>query len=98
MASEEEAKQTKDEAVPPVTGNMTVPADDPTPGLSKLAAGKDWLEKKRAGVRPWAQFLSYSKIGRPANFSQAKTRLIANVEHYQNNYLFVCIGLAVYCM
>jgi anoctamin-1 len=49
-------------------------------------------------LKPWIEFFSTSRFKKPIGVAQASTRLIKNIEYFQSNYLFVFIGLAVYCM
>jgi hypothetical protein len=59
---------------------------------------KEWVLKRRETLRPWAEFFNFSKFKKPANIGQATGRLFKNISHYQTNYLFVFIFLAIYCM
>lgn len=62
----------------------------------KLAAGRDWLKQRQAGVRSWGEFLSIRNISRPSGVGEATSRLLTNLRHYHANYLFVFLGLALY--
>ncbi|KAM9603389.1 prenylated Rab acceptor protein 1 [Morphnus guianensis] len=78
---------------------------DPLAGLgTKLPAmlppgpARQWLEARRAGVRPWGSFLDQRRFGVPRNFGELCQRLSHNAEHFQSNYLFVFLGLILYCL
>ena len=66
--------------------------------LGHLKASKEWIKGKHAGVRPWAEFFNVKKISRPQGAGGATRRVFYNVKHYQSNYLFVFLGLVIYCM
>ena len=55
-------------------------------------------QKKHAGVRPWSEFLNLRHISRPKGSGDAVKRVLGNVGRFQSNYLFVFLGLMVYCM
>ena len=58
----------------------------------------EWIEHRKANVRPWSVFLNTSNIKCPPNLSRLNKRIIRNVEYFQSNYLFVFIGLVIYCL
>jgi hypothetical protein len=58
----------------------------------------EWIAKRRETLKPWGEFFNTSKFKGPTGITQAGSRLIRNIEHFQSNYLFVFIGLAIYCM
>ena len=76
----------------------------PAPSLRRLPAmlppgpARQWLEARRAGVRPWGSFLDQRRFGVPRNFGELCQRLSHNAEHFQSNYLFVFLGLILYCL
>ena len=78
---------------------MAAPADANQVGmlLSQFRAAKEWIGQRRESVKPWNEFLS-SKAGRPKSTGAAVARLRTNLMKFQSNYLFVCLGLAVYCV
>ncbi|XP_035684148.1 prenylated Rab acceptor protein 1-like isoform X2 [Branchiostoma floridae] len=61
-------------------------------------AAREWLEKRRGNIRPWAEFIATAKFRSPANPAAWGKRVMKNVEFYQSNYLFVFLGLVVYCI
>ncbi|XP_068945032.1 prenylated Rab acceptor protein 1 isoform X1 [Petaurus breviceps papuanus] len=61
-------------------------------------AGREWLEQRRATIRPWGPFLDQRRFSRPRNLGELCQRLVRNVEHYQSNYVFVFLGLILYCV
>ncbi|KAI8481919.1 PREDICTED: prenylated Rab acceptor protein 1-like [Branchiostoma belcheri] len=87
-----------------VTGDIEIPADQQKQGLAgkmmtlSSPAAREWLEKRRGNVRPWAEFIATAKFRAPANPAAWGKRVMKNVEYYQSNYLFVFLGLVVYCI
>ncbi|XP_044540536.1 prenylated Rab acceptor protein 1-like [Gracilinanus agilis] len=62
------------------------------------SAGREWLEQRRASIRPWSTFLDQRRFSRPRNLGELCKRLVGNVEYYQSNYVFVFLGLVLYCL
>lgn len=60
--------------------------------------GREWLERHRAAIRPWGAFVDQRCFSRPRNLGELCQRLVRNVEYYQSNYVFVFLGLIVYCV
>lgn len=58
----------------------------------------EWISKKRETLKPWGEFMNMSKFKKPASPGQFGLRLVKNVNHFQSNYLFVFVFLAVYCV
>lgn len=65
---------------------------------SKILRLKEWFKAKRSEVKPWGDFFNTRKFIRPANASEASSRLISNVRLYQANYLIICILMTLYCI
>ncbi|XP_067207993.1 prenylated Rab acceptor protein 1 [Linepithema humile] len=57
-----------------------------------------WIEHRKANVRPWSLFLNTSNIRPPPNITRLSKRVVKNIEYFQSNYLFVFIGLVIYCL
>ncbi len=76
--------------------------EDPGAGagglFGKLQAGKEWIQGKHSGVQPWAEFLNVKRVSKPKNTADVTKRLIFNVTRFQSNYLFVFLGLVLYCV
>uniref|UniRef100_A0A8C2SJE0 PRA1 family protein n=1 Tax=Capra hircus TaxID=9925 RepID=A0A8C2SJE0_CAPHI len=53
------------------------------PKLIPSGAGREWLERR---------------FSRPRNLGELCQRLVRNVEYYQSNYVFVFLGLILYCV
>ncbi|KAI2591289.1 RABAC1 isoform 5, partial [Pan troglodytes] len=60
--------------------------------------GREWLERRRATIRPWSTFVDQQRFSRPRNLGELCQRLVRNVEYYQSNYVFVFLGLILYCV
>lgn len=61
-------------------------------------SAREWISQRRAGIQPWAQFLNYTKFKTPKSVAPIGNRVIKNIERFQSNYLFVFIGLVVFCI
>ncbi|KAF7484309.1 prenylated Rab acceptor protein 1 [Marmota monax] len=68
------------------------------PKLIPSGAGREWLERRRTTIRPWGTFVDQQRFSRPRNLGELCQRLIRNVEYYQSNYVFVFLGLILYCV
>ena len=62
------------------------------------SAAKDWVMNRRQSVRPWSEFLNTSRFHKPKSLTTVGARAIKNLEHFMSNYLFVFIGLIIFCM
>uniref|UniRef100_A0A8C2UP86 PRA1 family protein n=1 Tax=Chinchilla lanigera TaxID=34839 RepID=A0A8C2UP86_CHILA len=85
----------------PVTPRGSGPHPDLQTLLPKLipsGAGREWLERRRATIRPWGTFMDQQRFSRPRNLGELCQRLVRNVEYYQSNYVFVFLGLILYCV
>lgn len=86
-----------------LTGEIVAAVDEEQkskPGLlpTSPAAAKEWLSQKKQSIRPWKQFVNFNRFSVPKNIGDASARVVQNVEHFQSNYLFVFIGLILYCI
>ncbi|MGH0191131.1 UNVERIFIED_CONTAM: hypothetical protein FKN15_057241 [Acipenser sinensis] len=61
-------------------------------------AAKEWFDRRRSTIRPWAVFVDQRRFSKPKNLGELCKRLVKNVEHFQSNYIFVLLGLVLYCM
>ncbi len=66
--------------------------------FGKLQAGKEWIQGKHSGVQPWAEFLNVKRVSKPQGTADVTKRLVSNVSRFQSNYLFVFLGLVLYCV
>lgn len=66
-------------------------------GFSASVA-KEWLDRRRVSIRPWASFVDQRKFSKPRNFGEMCQRVVKNVEIYNSNYTFIFLGLILYCM
>lgn len=66
--------------------------------MGHLKASRDWVQGKHASVRPWAEFLDLRRVSRPQGMGDATKRLISNIHRFQSNYVFVFLGLVLYCV
>lgn len=77
---------------------MVSPTRTLLPKLIPSGAGREWLERRRATIRPWGTFVDQRRFSRPRNLGELCQRLVRNVEYYQSNYVFVFLGLILYCV
>jgi len=59
---------------------------------------REWVQKKRESVKPWGEFVNYNKFKLPKSIAPVGKRVITNVERFQSNYVFVFMGLVVFCI
>jgi len=62
------------------------------------AGAKDWVINRRKTVRPWSEFLNTNRFEKPTSIATVGSRAIKNVEHFMSNYLFVFLGLIIFCI
>ncbi|XP_071842329.1 prenylated Rab acceptor protein 1-like [Apostichopus japonicus] len=80
-------------------GNIEIPESVKKMSLSLSNAGvRDWIFRRRETVRPWGEFLSSARFSKPSSVANASQRVVANIEHFQSNYIFVFVGLLLYCL
>ncbi|XP_055641113.1 prenylated Rab acceptor protein 1 [Toxorhynchites rutilus septentrionalis] len=58
----------------------------------------EFLRITRQNVRPWSEFLQTANFKTVANVPRLTNRIIRNLGYFQSNYLFVFLGLIVYCL
>ncbi|XP_029432982.1 prenylated Rab acceptor protein 1 [Rhinatrema bivittatum] len=68
------------------------------PKIISQGPAKEWLDRRRSTIRPWANFVDQRRFSKPRNFGEMCKRLVKNVEHFQSNYVFVFLGLILYCI
>ncbi|XP_061631644.1 prenylated Rab acceptor protein 1 [Phyllopteryx taeniolatus] len=66
-------------------------------GFSASVA-KEWLDRRRASIRPWASFADQRKFSKPRNFGEMCQRVVKNMDTYNSNYTFIFLGLILYCI
>nr|AXI69351.1 prenylated Rab acceptor protein 1 [Cepaea nemoralis] len=62
------------------------------------ASAREWFSKTRESVKPWHEFLNTSKFALPKTMAPFPKRIVKNIEAFQGNYLFVFMGLVVFCI
>ncbi|XP_071958064.1 prenylated Rab acceptor protein 1-like [Antedon mediterranea] len=62
------------------------------------AGVREWVQSRRDTIQPWPKFLNFNKFGKPKDGKDLVKRVVHNITLYQSNYLFVFIGLAIYCL
>ncbi|CAH1118715.1 unnamed protein product [Phaedon cochleariae] len=65
---------------------------------TKLPDPKEWISQQRQNVRPWLVFVQTSNFKAPPSVPRLGKRIMRNIEYFQANYLFVFLGLVVYCL
>ncbi|XP_064204065.1 prenylated Rab acceptor protein 1-like [Anguilla rostrata] len=66
-------------------------------GLSGSVA-KEWFERRRMAIRPWAGFVDQRRFSKPRNFGELCQRVVRNLDTYHSNYTFIFLGLILYCI
>lgn len=66
--------------------------------IEKIQAGREWINSKRATVKPWSEFVNLQKMSRPKNGTEATKRILHNVYYFQSNYIFISLALVAYSM
>ncbi|XP_017325017.1 prenylated Rab acceptor protein 1 isoform X1 [Ictalurus punctatus] len=59
---------------------------------------KDWLDRRRKSIRPWASFVDQRKFSKPKNFGELCQRVLRNLDTFHSNYTFIFLGLILYCI
>ncbi|XP_026140357.1 prenylated Rab acceptor protein 1-like [Carassius auratus] len=59
---------------------------------------KDWVDRRRKSIRPWASFVDQRKFSKPRNFGELCQRVMRNLNTFHSNYTFICLGLILYCI
>lgn len=85
-------------AHPTGTGGTGVLAKLWMPKGFSAGMAKEWLDKRRVSIRPWASFVDQRKFSKPRNFGELCQRVVKNVEIYNSNYTFIFLGLILYCI
>lgn len=71
-------------------------------GLLKMQMSRqmlqEWYVRRKEAIRPWATFFATNKFKQPLSAQRLPRRVVKNVEYFQSNYLFVFIGLFLYCL
>lgn len=65
--------------------------------LSNVSA-REWISKTREGIKPWGEFINTGKFKVPKSITPVPRRIIKNIELFQSNYMFVFIGLVLFCI
>ncbi|KAG8439623.1 hypothetical protein GDO86_005706 [Hymenochirus boettgeri] len=68
------------------------------PKMISQSTAKDWINRRRSHIRPWSNFVDQRRFSRPPNFGELCKRVTGNVEHFQSNYIFIFLGLILYCI
>lgn len=56
------------------------------------------LREARRNIRPWSEFANWNNFKTAANIHRLSNRLMRNIVYFQSNYMFVFLGLFVYCL
>ncbi|XP_069796192.1 prenylated Rab acceptor protein 1 isoform X2 [Narcine bancroftii] len=83
---------TKEEDTVGVTGRIYIPK------IISQGPAREWIERRHLTIRPWANFVDQKRFSRPQNLGEMCKRLVHNIEYFQSNYIFVFLGLIVYCV
>ncbi|MCL4136978.1 UNVERIFIED_CONTAM: hypothetical protein GTU68_015255 [Idotea baltica] len=68
-------------------------------GLKLASPGaREWFQNRREHLKPWLTFVSTSKFLVPQTPQKWTKRVVKNIDYFQSNYMFVFIGLIIYCL
>jgi hypothetical protein len=56
------------------------------------------LSSRFSNLRPISEFFDFKRISKPANFSEAQSRVNYNLSHYSSNYAVVFSMLSIYAL
>jgi len=59
---------------------------------------QNWFKARRQNLKPWLLFLQSSKFQVPTSLPSLTTRIMANINNFQSNYLCIFIILIFYCL
>lgn len=80
------------------TAGSSIDTPESSGFLGKIQVGRDWIQSRHAVVRPWSEFLNIKKVSKPKSGADVLHRIVSNVQRFQSNYLFVFLGLVIYCI
>lgn len=58
----------------------------------------EWITHRRENVRSWFLFANTNKFKIPPSFQRWTKQVVKNVDYFQSNYMFIFIGLIIYCL
>ncbi|XP_030248746.1 prenylated Rab acceptor protein 1 [Sparus aurata] len=87
-----------EDAHPTGTGGGGIMAKLWLPKGFSASMAKEWIDRRRLSIRPWASFVDQRKFSKPRNFGEMCQRVVKNVETYNSNYTFIFLGLILYCI
>jgi len=65
--------------------------------ISNVSA-RELFTKTRERVKPWGEFLNTKRFAMPKSVAPVPKRIVKNIDNFQGNYLFVFMGLVVFCI
>lgn len=63
-----------------------------------ITSPKDFLWARYSSMQSWGQFIDTSRWQLPISIQQWSKRLIANLKHFQSNYIIMVLILFIYCI
>ncbi|XP_026479010.1 prenylated Rab acceptor protein 1-like [Ctenocephalides felis] len=66
--------------------------------LGRVPNVTEFIAQRRQNIRSWSEFAQTSNFKAPASLPRLSKRIVRNIQHFQSNYLFVFIGLFLYCL
>ncbi|XP_075897290.1 prenylated Rab acceptor protein 1 [Nelusetta ayraudi] len=87
-----------EDAHPTGTGGAGILAKLGLPKGFSASIAKEWIDRRRLSIRPWASFVDQRKFSKPRNFGVMCQRVVKNVEIFNSNYTFIFLGLILYCI
>ncbi|KAK7497116.1 hypothetical protein BaRGS_00011646 [Batillaria attramentaria] len=65
--------------------------------MSNVSA-REFFHRTRERVRPWSDFLNTKRFKMPGSLGPVPKRIVKNVDNFQGNYVFVFLGLFIFCV
>ncbi|KAL3272105.1 hypothetical protein HHI36_022567 [Cryptolaemus montrouzieri] len=59
---------------------------------------KELIKQSSQKVRPWMEFVNTTNFKTPLSIPRTAKRIKKNIEYFYGNYLFVFLGLVIYCL
>ena len=75
-----------------------LPQITPSSLANKISSIKDLAIRTSSKLRPWSEFFRFTKVSKPKNVSSLLSRVYHNIFYFQNNYIFLFLGLVAYCL
>lgn len=59
---------------------------------------KELIKQSSQKVRPWMEFINTANFRGAPSIPRTAKRIKKNLEYFYGNYIFVSLGLVIYCL